>query len=265
MKYKLFITDFDGTLGSLPDDVDSQTIEAVKKYIAKGGIFVICTGRMAGSVKYIYKKYNFGGLAIANQGAVIDDLDAGKRIFEGGLDYELSAKISKQMIDEGFPVCASFEEGIYCEQDTRYIEFYRKYEKIIKVKNLPEKLLELKKPVQKLVAIGEVQRIKQATQKYQAIYNGKAIFNNGADHLIEVINPNLDKGSAVRFLSKHFNIPYQEIITVGDSNNDMTLIKGEWHGVAVGNAKPELKSVAKEVTVDFNDKPIKYLLEKYCL
>ena len=265
MKYKLFITDFDGTLGSLPDDVDSQTIEAVKKYIAKGGIFVVCTGRMAGSIKYIYQKYNLGGLAISSQGAVIDDLDNGNRIFESGLDSQLGAQIAKRMAEEGFPVSASFEDGIYCEVETPYTNFYKKYEKIIKVENLPNKILEDNKTLLKLVAIGEIEKVNEVTKRYQQEYNGKVVFNNGADHLIEVINPVCDKGNAVRFLSKYYNIPYQEIITVGDSNNDMSLIKGEWHGVAVDNAKPELKSVAKEITVDFKDKPIKYLLEKYCL
>ncbi len=265
MKFKLFISDFDGTLGSMPDNIDAQTIEAIKRYIAKGGIFVVCTGRMAGSIKYIYQKYNLGGLAIANQGAVIDDLDAGKRIFESGLDHQLASQISKRMIKEGFPVAASFEDGIYCEVDTPYTEFYKKYENIIKVENLPKKLLELEKPVLKLVAIGETEKINDLTERYQREYNGNVVFNNGADHLVEVINPTCDKGSAVRFLSKYYGIPYEQIITVGDSNNDMTLIKGEWHGVAVGNAKEELKVVAKEVTVDFKDKPIKYLLEKYCL
>ena len=57
----------------------------------------------------------------------------------------------------------------------------------------------------------------------------------------------------------------QEVIAVGDSTNDVSLISGEWHGVAVGNAKETLKKVAKEVTVPFSEQPIKYLLEKYCL
>ena len=52
---------------------------------------------------------------------------------------------------------------------------------------------------------------------------------------------------------------------MGDSTNDIELIKGEWHGVAVGDAREELKAVAKEITVPYSEQPIKYLLEKYCL
>jgi hydroxymethylpyrimidine pyrophosphatase-like HAD family hydrolase len=66
-------------------------------------------------------------------------------------------------------------------------------------------------------------------------------------------------------LSKYYNIPLEEILTVGDSTNDIDLVKGPWYGVAVGDGKEALKAVAKEVTVPFEQKPVKVLLEKYCL
>ena len=51
MKYKLFITDYDGTLGGAPENtIDSQTLSAIDKFEQKGGKFVVCTGRMLTSV-----------------------------------------------------------------------------------------------------------------------------------------------------------------------------------------------------------------------
>ena len=39
MKYKLFISDYDGTLGEAPaNDIDSETVSAINKFIDKGGI-----------------------------------------------------------------------------------------------------------------------------------------------------------------------------------------------------------------------------------
>ena len=51
MKYKLVISDYDGTLGCAPqNDIDAKTLSAIKKFQAKGGKFVVCTGRMFASV-----------------------------------------------------------------------------------------------------------------------------------------------------------------------------------------------------------------------
>ena len=69
----------------------------------------------------------------------------------------------------------------------------------------------------------------------------------------------------MEWAAKRYGIPYSETIAVGDSTNDLQLVTGEWHGVAVGDAKAELKAAADEITVPFKDKPVKFLLEKYCL
>ena len=60
-------------------------------------------------------------------------------------------------------------------------------------------------------------------------------------------------------------MPLEKVITVGDSTNDIELLKGPWHGVAVGNASEELKKVADEITVPFKENPVLALLKKYCL
>ena len=69
----------------------------------------------------------------------------------------------------------------------------------------------------------------------------------------------------MEFLAEHYGVPLDKVMTVGDSTNDIPLLNGEWHGVAVGSACPELKEVAKEITVPFEEEPIKRLIEKYCL
>ena len=90
-------------------------------------------------------------------------------------------------------------------------------------------------------------------------------FNSGAKYLLEAINPDCGKGVAVRFIADYYGIPLEKVIAVGDSTNDVDLLVGPWYGVAVGDDRDELKAVADEVTVPFKDKPVKTLIEKYCL
>ena len=98
------------------------------------------------------------------------------------------------------------------------------------------------------------------------VYKGKGVkFNSGAKNLLEAINEKCSKGAAVRFLANYYGISLEQVIAVGDSTNDIDLISGSWHGVAVGDGREELKAVADEVTVPFKDKPVAYLLKKYCI
>jgi hydroxymethylpyrimidine pyrophosphatase-like HAD family hydrolase len=79
MKYKLFISDYDGTLGVAPkNDIDSETVSAIKKFTEQGGIFVVCSGRETTSITRILRESNLDkGLLVSFQGARITDLNTG--------------------------------------------------------------------------------------------------------------------------------------------------------------------------------------------
>ena len=97
MKYKLFISDYDGTLGEAPaNDIDSETVAAINKFIDKGGIFAVCSGRETSSITRILRAHGLKGLVVSFQGARITDLKSGEKLFEGGLDSDTAIKILKE-------------------------------------------------------------------------------------------------------------------------------------------------------------------------
>lgn len=267
MKFDLFVTDFDGTLGTAPNNIEPSTVKAVKEYVKKGGKFVICTGRMYCSIREICLKYGLEGLVISYQGAMINDIKTGASLFQGGVDYKLAAEVAKNLLDEKIQTVVDIDDVLYYQERTSFADYYEKAVHVqgVLVDDIVKLTLEAKKPVQKVGGICEPETAARLTEKYKALYGDKLIINNGASRLIEIINPACCKGAAVEFLSKYYNVPYEKIITVGDSTNDMELIQGAWHGVAVGDAREELKAVAKEITVPYRGKPVKLLLEKYCL
>jgi hydroxymethylpyrimidine pyrophosphatase-like HAD family hydrolase len=120
--------------------------------------------------------------------------------------------------------------------------------------------------IYKICFLGEDEVVNFVAKKFNDKYKGKGLkFNSGSKFLLEVINPDCGKVFAVRFLADYYGVPLNEVIAVGDSTNDIDLIGGNWFGVAVGDGREELKKVTDEVTVPFEDDPVKLLLEKYCL
>ncbi len=266
MKYKLFISDFDGTLGNTQNVIDDEVIEAIKKYTALGGKFVICSGRMTGAILPICRKYGLSGYVVSFQGACITDIETGEKLLDAGLDVELASMVVKDFATEpDLQTVADVQDVMYCVTDSPYTDFHKPYVPVRKVPDILEAIKALGHSASKIVGVGSPETVARLTAKYSAKYAGKLICNNGADVLLEVINPRYSKGNAVKVLAEKLNVPYDQILTVGDSTNDIELVRGEWHGVAVGDAKEELKAVAKEITVPFNEKPVKYLLEKYCI
>ena len=267
MKFDLFVTDFDGTLGIAPDHVESQTIEAINKFVDKGGRFAIVTGRMYSSIRAICLKYNFKGMVISYQGAMINDIESGKSVFTGGIDYKLASEIASDLITEGVQTVVDIDDKMFYNIKSEYTDFY---ENAVGVKgelqpDLIKFVLEQKKVAQKVGAICSPEQSERLVKKYQKKYGDKLIINNGSRHLVEVVSPTCSKGFAVKFLADYYNIPLDKVIAVGDSTNDLELLKGSWHGVCVGDGRDELKAIAKEITVPYEMQPVKVLLEKYCL
>ena len=65
---------------------------------------------------------------------------------------------------------------------------------------------------------------------------------------VEFMTPGLDKGVALRRYSERNNIPLSEIMTFGDMDNDIALIRDAGWGVCMANGCAEAKAVADAIT-----------------
>ncbi len=267
MKYDLIISDYDGTLGGAPNnDIPKETLKAINKFVEKGGIFVVCSGREYGSIRTILVEQGLKGLVACFQGARICDIQTEECLFDGGMSEQDALTALNAVEGSGLQPIVYTPNGFYIERDTEYTA---SYEKVVRVKGIiadSKQTVKRFHKVCKLGWLGDSEIVSKLAGELNEKYLEKGIqFNIGVPFLMEAINPKHSKGNAVRFLAEYYNIPYEKIMAVGDSTNDIDLITGEWHGVAVGDGREELKAVAKEITVPFKDKPIKYLIEKYCL
>ena len=268
MKYKLFISDYDGTLGVAPqNNIDEQTLSAINEFTKKGGIFVVCSGRETSSIMRILKAHGIKGLVASFQGARITDIESGKVLFKGGLDKDTALKALEEVEGSGLTPIAYGESELFIQERTPYVKVYEDAVKLDgKITDIREEVIRQGEAVSKICWLGDNNVVNEVADKLNQKYNGKGLsFNSGAPCLLEAINPEHAKSNAVRFIADYYNVPLSEVVAIGDSTNDIPLINGPWHGVAVGDGREELKAVADEVTVPFTEKPVKHILEKYCL
>ena len=83
-------------------------------------------------------------------------------------------------------------------------------------------------------------------------------------YFCEITNNEAKKSCAVEFLSNLWGIKKEEILTIGDQNNDIELLKSGGIAVAMGNGTPELKSCADFVTDTIDNDGFVKAVEKFC-
>lgn len=93
MKYKLIVSDFDGTLCRSDNTVSEYSKEVIEEYFKRGGIFTLSSGRSIASLR---THLDEAGLThrdiplLGLQGSVIEENLTGRVLYEKGIGRELS-------------------------------------------------------------------------------------------------------------------------------------------------------------------------------
>ena len=66
---------------------------------------------------------------------------------------------------------------------------------------------------------------------------------------IEIVPRNASKGNALRALAKSLNIPMDEVMVFGDSDNDLSMLEASGVSVAMGNANDRVKAASRFQTL----------------
>jgi sucrose-phosphate synthase len=72
--------------------------------------------------------------------------------------------------------------------------------------------------------------------------------------LLDIVPVRCSKGLAVRFFANKWKIPFDRILVAGDSGNDISLLRGEFLGVVVGNYSSEVEVLRHEPRIFFSSK-----------
>lgn len=90
---------------------------------------------------------------------------------------------------------------------------------------------------------------------------GYSLSSAYADNL-EIMAPGCGKGTALRWLAQHLNVPLSECMAFGDNSNDVSMLSAVGWPIAVGNAVDALKAVARVVAPSDAEDGVAQMIEK---
>jgi 5-amino-6-(5-phospho-D-ribitylamino)uracil phosphatase len=81
-------------------------------------------------------------------------------------------------------------------------------------------------------------------------------------HVIEIVKSGINKAVGLKKVADYYQIPPERIIAFGDEDNDLEMIEFAGYGIAMGNAIPQLKNIAKDVTKSNEEDGVALYLEQ---
>ena len=144
------------------------------------------------------------------------------------------------------------ERGVYC-QTYSPDRFYYSIENDYAVSYTKSSSLEgeyvgnltafIRKPVTKLLMMDTPERIAALYAEAKVLFAGRASLTCSKPYFLECNPLKATKGNALRWCAEHFGFTMDELLTFGDSLNDVSMLEAAGIGVAMANAREDVKAM----------------------
>ncbi|MGL5245711.1 MAG: Cof-type HAD-IIB family hydrolase [Sarcina sp.] len=266
--YKLIAIDMDGTLLNSNREVSKNNIEVIKRAIAKGVKIVITTGRSLNGIKLFLIEIGLIGeneYAICHNGAAVYRTDNFKLIKSKAIKgknlkelYKLKKEIGLYMHAYTNEDCLAYERNMYTDIEKLYSG------KDVVVLDY-DKDVDDDLDIMKVLMFEEENILDEKINKIPKDYFERYNIVRSLPVILEFLNKETNKGNGVKELSEYLGIKKEEIICIGDQENDLEMIKFAGLGVAMGNAIDKVKECAKYITDTNDNDGVAKVIEKFIL
>ena len=117
----------------------------------------------------------------------------------------------------------------------------------------------------KVMMIDEPAILDQAIARIPAEVKEKYTVLKSSPYFLEILDKRVNKGTGVKSLAEVLGIKQEEIMAIGDQENDIAMIEYAGVGVAMDNAIPAVKEAANFVTKSNLEDGVAWAIEKYVL
>ena len=249
---KLFVTDFDGTLGTTEKTVSPATRDALEHWTGAGNLFALSSGRAFKDVRNLKDRLKLdypGSYLIAGNGSQVYDCSRGELILDLRIDKALVPEVYALADEVGVYVQTYDDEHILLrEKTTPELEFYQKSVKL-PVLSDPDLLKHLKTDPGKVLAISlnEPEKLEALRQEILKRYPGVLDAFQSSPYLLEIVSVHAGKGKALRWLCRYLGITAENSIAAGDAPNDISMIRAAGLGVVMCNGAAQHPAMQKLV------------------
>ena len=269
--YKLVAIDLDGTLVTDEKELTKKTVEVIKEASKKGVKIMISSGRS------FYRLERF-----------IDALDLRKEnqctiCFNGGMIVEnktkemlysknLNAEEVEELIQLGkalrLPIMIYTKDSHCVEKVPDVVQKNAKNLKgmNLKIVNFDDMdFSEKQNYIYKVCFIDKPEKIIEKRKQISEEILKKYEITSSVPEYLEIVKKGIKKSEAIKVVMEKYDIKQDEVMAIGDGENDIEMLDFAGLGIAMENAKEEVKRFANDVTTSNNHDGVANAIEKYIL
>ena len=269
MKIKAFCSDIDGTLLNSERDLSARLKRVVSTFPVDFPV-ILASSRMPNAMRHLVKDlgkinqpliaYN-GGFVLGGNGEILDSVS---------IPLQLVSKILSLTKNTEIHVSLYQGEEWYEEKDDYWSQREIRNTKTSCTWLPSSEVLSLwskdNSGAHKVMCMGESQEISWLFGELHFEHAKDLHLYRSNDNYLEIAPKAISKATGLMKILDHaYDFGMDSVIAFGDNYNDIDLLQSVGLGVAVANARPEVKAVAKEITLTNKEDGVAVTLEKLFL
>ena len=267
MKYKLVVTDYDYTFANTPNTPSQKNIDAVNKYREKGGLFTVVTGRMTCGILHKLKGIETDLPISSYQGAVVYDRKQDKIMKDWNMSTQKAIMLLDELTERGYEYNTYINDELWLPREYARTGDYCEANNIkFRIQpNLREFILDNNFTIPKMLIVLPPKEAKKQEKYYSQKYKDILTVTRSSPIFLEFTDITASKGNALKWIADNYGIDRKEILCLGDSTNDISMLEYAGLGVAMGNAMDEVKAKADVIADTCENDGFAKIIEEYCL
>lgn len=262
-RYRVVVTDVDGTLVDDRQNISSANAKAIRKFQECGGLVTLATGRVEDSARPFVRALGIRIPVILYNGAKIFDFASGTCRYESRLEPFVAETVLAAVRSCGLDAVFYADGSAGVLKRSAVIEAYERKDGI-RCRELGPDADRFARRSVKILIIEESGCFEVIEDALQSVGEHCSIVRSEPTYL-EVLPKGISKGSALIRLSEILEVPLEEMIAVGDQLNDLDMIRLAGLGVAVGNAHEAVKKAADVVVRSHLEDAVADIIERFAL
>jgi Cof subfamily protein (haloacid dehalogenase superfamily) len=258
-RYQMIVIDLDGTLLSPTGTVTPATKAAIRRALDAGLLVCFATGRNWTESRDVLDELEHYPTAVFVGGAMVMDTHQRVTLHRTLVNPALAADICDHLEQAGHAALALQDCGdagvdYLISGDAPINEATRAWMAVTKAKlhRVPSLAAYAHENTIRLGICAEPAEVRRIKQELEERFGSRVFCQNlnvptyGVE-VLEIFDPAVNKWEGVLHLARRHEVTADRIIAIGDDVNDLPMIQNAGLGVAMGNAREQVKAAADRV------------------
>lgn len=269
-KYKLIAFDMDGTLLNSEKKIKKESLLAIDKAFDAGKEVILCTGRCIAELNDYIEQIPKLRYIVGVSGALVYDVKEQNEIYTHSISIEQVHRILEVAKSVDAMPHILTHESIVSRYDFENMEHFDMkiyiplFEQIAKkVENIFDYYEQHEMPVAKMNLYHATPEEREKSK--EKLKEMDLVLADAERTSLEISASETTKGMGLEQLCMYLGISMDEVIAVGDADNDIDVLSKAGMSIAMGNANEKVKSICDVVVSDCDSDGCVEAIEKYLL